>query len=221
GREDDLAVGEVALRAADSAVAAAAPERAAVGAAHAKRHQRAAVVEGHADPVPADRARVHVGVAAFVIEPGPAGDRGRSAFDRERAANVELRLAVVAAELLAPRALARDAVLALQQKRLRRRELEVEGEAGAVARGTRRIATGARAAAAQQAPVAQGERGVGDRRLGDAEAAAGDALVVPQSPCREVADGAVREQQLAGREPARVGAGDVGGGAEERDLETP
>ena len=44
---------------------------------------------------------VHVGVAPFVVEPGPPGDRGQSAFDGERAANVELRLAAIAARLFA------------------------------------------------------------------------------------------------------------------------
>ena len=186
-----------------------------------KRHQRAAVVEVHADPVPAGGAGIEVGVAPLVVEPGAAGDAGGPALDRERAPHGELRLAVVAARLFRPRPLAREAAFALQDERLGRGERQVVGEAGAVARRVRLVGARARRTAACEAPIAQDERGVGGRGLGDAEAAARDALVVAQASRREVGDGAVREQHLARREAARLRAGDGGGGTEERDLEAP
>jgi hypothetical protein len=69
-------------------MAAADQSVAAVAAAQAKRHQRAAVVEVHADPVPADGVGGEQRVAPFVVEPGAAGHRHRrAAAERERAAS--------------------------------------------------------------------------------------------------------------------------------------
>ena len=76
-------------------------------------------------------------------------------------------------------------------------------------------------AIAPEAPVAHNEGGVVARCFGDAEAAAGNALVVPKALVLEVGDGGVREEYLARREAARCSrASDTGGGAKEGDLES-
>ena len=106
---------------------------AAVGAANSKRGQRAAVGQVHADPVPADRARRDVAVAPFMVQPSAALHRDGLAVERQRAAGLKLRLAVVATRVARPRSLARHPGVALQQQRLRGGAFQVEREAGAVA----------------------------------------------------------------------------------------
>src|SRR5204863_8497543 len=142
---------------------------------------RAAVVEVHADPVPADRVGAEKRIAPLMVEPGGAGDRDRlAAVEREQATHRKLRLAVVEAELRGVGPLARDAALALQQHRLRRGELEVEAKARAVARRTRAVTARPVRALAGEAPVAKDQARVGLGSGGDAEAAAREALVGAQ-----------------------------------------
>ncbi len=208
---------------------AAGPERAAILAAQPEGRERAAVVQVHADPVPAHGLGVHQGLAPLVVQPGARRARGSAAVradgkaparQRDGAEHCQLGLAVVVARLLRLRPLARQALAALQDERLGAVELQFQGEA------FRRNAGGVpaaavRGAAAGQRPVTDPDGGVGFLRLCHAEACARDALVVQQPAAAHVGERGVREQQLVGREGGAQRAGLVHPGAEEGDLETP
>src|SRR5438034_4064944 len=88
------------------AMAAARPKRGAGPVAHAKRHQRAAVVEVDADPIPAGGVGRHILARPFVIEPGCSGNGSIVGFSRDLPRHGELRLAVVRTRLTRTRALA-------------------------------------------------------------------------------------------------------------------
>src|SRR5215831_17143678 len=107
---------------------AAGPQRPAGTVADAERHQRRAVVEVDAGPVPAGCLRRQDLARPLVIEPGAAGDVEASAADLDRTRDRELRLAVVVARVDGIAGLAREARLALEQNRLRLRETQVEPE---------------------------------------------------------------------------------------------
>ncbi len=165
-----------------------------------------------ADPVPSDGVLGHHLARPLVVEPGPAPHVARTLGDDDASAHRELRPAVVPARLMRQRALARVALVALQQHRLRGLELEFERE---VARGDRR----------DVAPAFQRERPVADprpgRRLvraGEVEHRARRTLVVAQPAVRGVRHRRVREHELPCGEPARVVLGDARAVAEERHL---
>ena len=99
---------------------------AAVPVAHPESHERAAVGEIDAAPVPAGRFGRHVGARPFVVEPR----RSLDVPAVQLADHVELRAAVVVARLVRPVALAAEALLALQDE-LMREEVEIEREIAA------------------------------------------------------------------------------------------
>src|SRR3712207_6154114 len=86
--------------------------RAAAALAHAKTHERAAVNEIDARPVPADRLGRHDCARPFVVEPsGAAHPPAVQTSD-----DAEVRAAVVVARLLRPVPLAAVSVFALQHE---------------------------------------------------------------------------------------------------------
>ena len=72
---------------------------------------------------------------------------------------------------------------------------------------------------AHQRPVAQPQPRIVGGGLGDAEAGAGDALVVPLAALGQVAEGGVGEHELRGGEAAAGVGGHAGVAAKEGDLE--
>ena len=97
-------------------MAAARPERGARTVAHAKRHQRAAIVEVDADPIPADGVGRHVLARPFVIEPGVARDFCVAARRGHLPSHGEMRLAVVIARLPRDRAFARETRVTMKEQ---------------------------------------------------------------------------------------------------------
>ena len=88
--------------------------------AHAKRHERAAIVQVDADPVPATCVGGKRFARPFVIEPGNAGDGRAVSVHRNAARHGELRVAVVITRIGEGSALAGETLLPLQQDRLSR-----------------------------------------------------------------------------------------------------
>src|SRR5258708_17861749 len=86
----------------------AGPTLLAFSAADAESHQRSAVIEIDADPVPTDGLTVQVFAGPFVIEPSLACDTIRAALTRDGARHAEMRQAVVVARGLGRGALAAD-----------------------------------------------------------------------------------------------------------------
>ena len=152
--------------------------------------------------------------------------RGRSTgaatpSTRQRAGDRELRLAVVAARLLGARPLAREPADALQQHRLRRRRARGRSRSRRRRWQRARGSGCARPAPSRRKRQSRSTTSVSALGgLGDAEAAARDALVVAQPALREV--GAARRARTPAACAAnRLGcvAGEAGGRAKERDLE--
>src|SRR3984957_14783415 len=73
---------------------------------------------------------------------------------------------------------------------------------------------------ALELPVVDPHIGVAGRRLGQVQAGARDALVLPQAAALRVADGAMCDQDLAGSERTGVVLVDVGLGPKESDLKS-
>ena len=174
GDERDLAGGEIARRCRPRGRKLPPLQSALPSARRRRKAVRArAVVEVHADPVPADRARVEEGVAPFVVEPGAAGD-GDGAGRRARACRARRAAARCSSgSICAARGpFCETPPSPCSSTGCGRGEREVEGEAGAVARrararsGSRRLPPVARRGASRAATSAVSSR----RRLGDAEA---------------------------------------------------
>ena len=195
-----------------AAACAAGPQWRPISIAHAERHQRTAVVEVDADPVPPGGVLRHHLARPLVVEPRPPLDVARATADDDAAAYRELRPAVIPARLAHLRPLARIALLSLQKDRLRRLEREVERE---FARGDLRdIAL----ALERERPVADPRAGRRLVRPGKVEHRARRALVVAEPALRGLGQRRVREHQLTRREVARVVLGDARPIAKERDL---
>src|SRR5436853_6723823 len=92
--------------------------------AHLERHQRSAVVEVDADPVPARRFRRTVGPRPLMIEPRATANGSPI----HGAGHCEMRLAIVVARLLRAMTFAAEARFALRHGRARCAEPEVELE---------------------------------------------------------------------------------------------
>ena len=91
--------------------------------AHAESHQRAAIQQVDAAPVPARGLRRHVGARPFVVEPGLAFD----VLTIQLADDVEVRAAVVVAGLARPVTLAAEAGVALEDQLVGEQgEIEIE-----------------------------------------------------------------------------------------------
>src|ERR1700722_19142468 len=73
---------------------------------------------------------------------------------------------------------------------------------------------------ALELPVIDPHIGVAGRRLGQVQAGAPDALVLPQTAALRVADGAMCDQDLPGGERTGVVLVDVGLGPKESDLKS-
>ena len=139
----------------------------------------------------------------------------------ERAAHRELRLAVVVAEVARARALARQPRVALQQRRLRRFQLQLVGEAHVT---VAELCTVAAIALAQQRPILHAHTRVlrrceGKQRLVVALRPAHDALRMQEPSRAQIAHRRMRQQQLTRGEAARVVAREAGARAEEGELE--
>src|SRR5262245_27770663 len=91
-------------------------------------HQRAAVIEIQADPVPAARMLVEHAARRFVIEPRDTVHAMFAAADRDATARSQLRQAVVVARELRLRALLTETVRAIQERRLRAIAFELQRE---------------------------------------------------------------------------------------------
>ena len=171
---------------------AAIPQRLARLVTQAKGRQGAAVEQIHADPVPAHRLGMHQRLAPFVVHPGRALHRQRSAFDRQGAADLKLRQAVVEARLPLVWPFDGEPPIALQQQRLR--FLQAQLESKSATRGARLVMRGL----ALERPVAQGDGGVLRAGLRHLKTLARNALVVPQLFARDVGHGGMRKDQLFG-----------------------
>src|SRR5207247_11422178 len=96
-RELNLVRREVAHSSVRRPMTATRPQHTAGRLAHAKGHQRAAVVEVDAGPIPTDGFGGQVLARPLVITPADAGDPGVPARSRDLAGRRELRLAGVTA----------------------------------------------------------------------------------------------------------------------------
>ncbi len=221
GREAHAVGSEDLQRTGSAAKAAARPQAAAVGTAQAEGRQRAAVVEVHADPVPADRVGVHQLVAPFVVEPGFAAHGLRLAAALQRALHRQLGLAQVVAGLGDIRPLAREAGITLQQQRLGGVQLQLQREFARAEGG------GVTAAAidrlALQRPTAEQQVGVARRRPRQRRCLvarpARDALRMQMRFRAQVGQRGMGKQQVPRREAAVQTFGQPGAAAEEGDLE--
>src|SRR5690606_33347785 len=131
-------------------------------------------VEIDPGPVPAARRWVEDRGRPFMVEPGDA-PRGRTV---DSAAHPQLRTTVVVAGLSGLRPLAREALLALQPRRIARitrwtgrRQLQVQGEGRVADDGAVAVV-----AAARERPVADRDVGVPLRERGAGRADPGGAL---------------------------------------------
>ena len=113
GFEDDFAPAEGVKRALRRAERAAIPHGAAILAPQSKSRQRAAIVQVHADPVPAPGFGVQQFIAPFMVQPGFAADFKALPAQCDLPAGGQLRLAVVVAGLARVRPLAGQTLLAL------------------------------------------------------------------------------------------------------------
>src|SRR3979411_1782262 len=97
---------------------AARPALLALRAAHTEGHQRRAVIQIDAYPVPSHGLRVQVLAGPFVIEPSLAAYVIRGVPTSDGAGHVQMRQAVVIARRLWRGALAADAGIAVEQNGL-------------------------------------------------------------------------------------------------------
>jgi hypothetical protein len=128
GRETDLVGSELAQAASGITPGRVRVERFAGGIAHAERHQRAAVGEVDAQPVPADGAVAKQCRRPLVVEPRLAAHRLPAAVAQQGSADLQLRPADVVAGQFRPVTLARVALVTLQQQGLRWRQRQVKGK---------------------------------------------------------------------------------------------
>src|SRR5450631_2898614 len=105
---------------------AAGPTRLPLRAANAERHQRAAIVQIDANPVPTNGLTIQVLARPFVIEPSLAGDLVRAALTRNGACDSHMRQAVVVTRSLRRGALAADAGVAVEQNGLSLQERQIQ-----------------------------------------------------------------------------------------------
>jgi putative ABC transport system permease protein len=189
-------------------IAGVAIVKAALLVAHLECHQRAAIRQVDAAPVPAARLGRHIGARPFVVEPRAA----LHVLAIQLARDLEVRAAVVVACLAGPVPFPAEAPLALQHQ-LSRQEAELEiklpGNDARLVAVTLQL----------QPPVVDPHAGAAELGLREREAGARRALVVQQASARRVAQRGMREQHLLRVEAARVGALLLRPRAEERDLE--
>ena len=181
------------------------PHRVPITRADLEGHQRRAIVEIRAQPVPAGRIGRQERARPFVIEPraprhGDARIRlPRCRGPRDTARYRQLRLAVVVARLFRRRALARITLLALDHRRLRRGEREMERETGGI--GNDLIAA---VRFARHAPRVELDVRVAVFRIRQAEALPRDVLIVHEPSVCGIRQRRVRDDQLRGIERARA-----------------
>ena len=212
------------VQAAASAKRAAVPDRLARLVAQPKGRQRAAIKQVDAQPVPAHRATLQQLLAPLMVQPGGAAAAQLQglALQRQAAADLQLRQAVVVAGLAGVGALARQALVALQQQGLRAGKAQVHGK---VFCADGRVQVGI---LAQQRPVLQHHAGIQTAGRGVVGSVlprrlarpAGNALVMPEALAHHIGEGGMGKQQLARGQARTHGLRALDPAAKKGDLET-
>jgi ABC-type lipoprotein release transport system permease subunit len=212
-REPDRIAAQGSGRTARGALRAAGPQGRAGLVPDAESHHRAAIIEVHAEPVPARGLGGDRLAGPLVVEPGHPLDLEGAAFRDHAPVDREMRLAVVVAGVGGRRPLAGEAAIALEQDRLRRREAKVEGKVLAV--DLRAVVR----ALPSEPPVVDAHVGVARGRLHHALERAAAALRVEEARLARIGEGGMGEQHLLRGEAAGIRLRGRVAHAEERDLE--